>query len=608
MSRFRRSDIYRRTLLSILAISLAPLGMMSWLALGIIGELPSVAVGRSCRALERKATKTASAVADFLRQREEDLRTAAALPRTTDAYLSFSRRRVRELSSTRDGREARLQVPLYHELAYVRSTGREALKIVDGRVAAAEDLRDVSNPANTAYKGETYFLEARKLTKDKVHVSHVTGFYVSKAEFKAGRRFRGVLRFTMPVFDKDGRFDGVVTLALDGRHLQELVTRVVHTEGYLAVLPDPGPGDYAFLVDDQDHVVVHPRHYLIAGVGPAGERLPEAATEEEIGVKPVRMDRLGFVNENLARLADKAAKGESGSLPCRWEGPDVFVAYAPVPYFSDVYKPPAGLGWVGISADLSKEQSTGAPAGATLQDEVAGIIAATLGILAVIVLLVLVVANRVATRMHDEWTHAQQAEASLRQANKSLEAANHELERLSNLDGLTQIANRRRFDGLLSQEWRRALRNGSPISIILVDVDFFKAYNDTYGHEAGDTVLKEVALALSTAVGRASDLVARYGGEEFIVALPGTGDDDALFVAERMRASVEALQIPHAGSQVGPCVTISVGVANAIPRQRSQPDALVRAADEALYEAKRGGRNRVVSSKAQGLGDMDWGR
>jgi len=181
----------------------------------------------------------------------------------------------------------------------------------------------------------------------------------------------------------------------------------------------------------------------------------------------------------------------------------------------------------------------------------------------------------------------------LRHVVVALEAANRQLERLSFLDGLTGIANRRRFDESLAREWRRAQREQAPLSVILVDIDFFKAYNDRYGHEAGDEILKRVAAALDGAVNRPADVVARYGGEEFVAVLPGTDADGAVRLGERLRAAVAEPAIAHAGSAAGEHVTISVGVATAVPARDAAPEALVAAADRALYQAKRDGRNRV---------------
>ena len=164
---------------------------------------------------------------------------------------------------------------------------------------------------------------------------------------------------------------------------------------------------------------------------------------------------------------------------------------------------------------------------------------------------------------------------------------------LASLDGLTQIPNRRHFDTALTAEWNRAGRGGLPLTAILIDVDKFKVYNDTYGHQAGDLCLQRVARALSDNVHRAGDIVARYGGEEFVLLMSQTPRNEGVAMAERLRAAVEHLGIEHSGVEGG-VVTISVGGATCIPGSSLQETALVRAADEALYRAKEAGRNRVV--------------
>ncbi|MCX7780674.1 MAG: diguanylate cyclase [Negativicutes bacterium] len=178
----------------------------------------------------------------------------------------------------------------------------------------------------------------------------------------------------------------------------------------------------------------------------------------------------------------------------------------------------------------------------------------------------------------------------------TLQGLNDELRRLSTFDGLTGIANRRFFDMRLSQVWGQGEKEGQPVSLIMIDIDHFKAYNDTYGHLAGDDCLKQVAITLQAGVMRTADCAARYGGEEFAVLLPDTTLAGALMVAERLRAAVAALGLEHTGSLTAGVVTVSLGVACAIPDKSRRPDTLVEAADKALYEAKRTGRNRVIAA------------
>ncbi|MBK1989034.1 diguanylate cyclase [Sphaerospermopsis aphanizomenoides BCCUSP55] len=168
-----------------------------------------------------------------------------------------------------------------------------------------------------------------------------------------------------------------------------------------------------------------------------------------------------------------------------------------------------------------------------------------------------------------------------------------QVQRQATVDGLTQIPNRRRFDEYLSQMWEKMAQIQAPLSIILCDIDFFKVYNDTYGHPAGDDCLRQVAAAINKAGNRPDDLVARYGGEEFVIVLPNTSASGAMQVAERIRAEVKALQIKHEQSLVSEYVTLSIGVANIVPSTNSCPGAVIGMADEALYQAKAEGRDRL---------------
>lgn len=177
----------------------------------------------------------------------------------------------------------------------------------------------------------------------------------------------------------------------------------------------------------------------------------------------------------------------------------------------------------------------------------------------------------------------------------ALEAANAQLAALSFTDGLTQLPNRRRFDETLAAEFARHRRSGAPLSLIMLDIDHFKAFNDTYGHVAGDECLREVGAAIAKLVSRSSDLAARFGGEEFAVILPETEAPGAAQLAERLRAGIEGLQIPHANSLVAPVVTVSLGVVTVLPAKLSNALEALSLADALLYQAKSGGRNRVVA-------------
>jgi len=179
----------------------------------------------------------------------------------------------------------------------------------------------------------------------------------------------------------------------------------------------------------------------------------------------------------------------------------------------------------------------------------------------------------------------------LAESNDHLARANRELEKLATLDGLTGIANHRAFQEFLTIEWRRSQRNRRPIAAILGDVDHFKTYNDSFGHQAGDLCLKQVAKLFDRAGQRAGDLAARYGGEEFILILSETDEEGTRKIAENLRQAVEKLAIPHRRPDELPILTISLGYAAIVPGNDDDPFILVEAADRALYQSKRNGRN-----------------
>lgn len=167
------------------------------------------------------------------------------------------------------------------------------------------------------------------------------------------------------------------------------------------------------------------------------------------------------------------------------------------------------------------------------------------------------------------------------------------LEHLAHMDGLTELANRRRFDETYAAEWQRATRHRHPLSVALLDIDAFKQYNDHYGHPAGDRALRAVARVASSAMRRPSDLAARYGGEELVVLMPETDAAQAMYVAESIRETVAQLLIPHERSSAGQVLTVSIGGATLSPAGNDTAAALFEAVDDALYRAKEAGRNRV---------------
>jgi len=181
-----------------------------------------------------------------------------------------------------------------------------------------------------------------------------------------------------------------------------------------------------------------------------------------------------------------------------------------------------------------------------------------------------------------------------KQIETTLKKANLRLTYQANIDSLTQIANRRRFDEYITQEWSRCAREREYLSLLLCDVDYFKAYNDTYGHQAGDSCLYEVAKGIEQAVKRPADVAFRYGGEEFAVILPHTEGQGAIKVAEDICRQIQSLNLVHRSSQISDVISLSIGVSSIIPNSRISPHTLISAADDALYDAKLKGRNRVI--------------
>ena len=186
-------------------------------------------------------------------------------------------------------------------------------------------------------------------------------------------------------------------------------------------------------------------------------------------------------------------------------------------------------------------------------------------------------------------------EAIIKERTLELSEANQKLQKLSNTDWLTGIANRRFFDYMLAQEWNRAKRTALPISLLILDVDHFKQYNDQYGHLAGDACLQALAKVLTNSARRGGELVARFGGEEFVVLLPETDEADALVVAKRIQQAVWSLSVPHIETLTG-ILTVSMGVASLVPTKHLTPEILVRNADLGLYVAKKSGRNSLQTA------------
>ncbi len=196
-------------------------------------------------------------------------------------------------------------------------------------------------------------------------------------------------------------------------------------------------------------------------------------------------------------------------------------------------------------------------------------------------------------RLRHEMNRRKEREHELTAALKQVSEMNRILTRLSAQDGLTGLANRRHFDEYFAAEWRRAQRDGTPLSVVMMDIDHFKAYNDRYGHQQGDDCLRQAAALIASGAKRPADLAARYGGEEFVLVLPETPFEGALRIAERVAQEFRSMKMPHAASSAAPYVTVSMGVASIVPQPGRGAEELLEQADKALYAAKHEGRDRV---------------
>lgn len=220
----------------------------------------------------------------------------------------------------------------------------------------------------------------------------------------------------------------------------------------------------------------------------------------------------------------------------------------------------------------------------------------TIVILILILLVTLYLVNKFRKLNKKLELDAMERNQELYETNELLRKANAELEKISMVDGLTNISNRRYFDIVLQKAWRIGMRERRPLALIMIDIDNFKMFNDTYGHLAGDQCLKSVADVIKKAVKRSGDFVARFGGEEFIAFLSNTTEHGASIVAEEIRVKIENLGIKQ--EKIATVVTVSLGVAATIPDKNTHPDNLINAADQALYQAKKYGRNIVVRSSS----------
>lgn len=372
-----RSAIFRKVLLVLLFSAMLPALLLGWMAVrsGLQAGETSTTLSRTAlveksqEALELRAVETAAGIAAFFSEREADLRALALLPAEGAAYLAFSDGHLGELWGVQEGEEYRQRAPLYRELAFINMEGQEVVRVLDGEIVPQSGLVNVADSGETLYPNEDYFSQALALAPGEVYTGRVTAFFLTRDAYDSGERYQGVIRFAMPVTE-GSELVGVVALALDVRHLMGYVDHLVPTEERFAAAPDPATGSYAYLIDNQANTISHPNQFYLIGMGSQGKPLEYVTSVEQIGTNPIRLDLLGFLDENLAGIHAVAMQGQAGSIQYAWQGKEKFVAYAPIPYYSKEYPAPGGFGWIGIAAEVNAFHQAATQVGATIQQEV----------------------------------------------------------------------------------------------------------------------------------------------------------------------------------------------------------------------------------------------
>ncbi len=341
-----------------------PLSLMAFLIangmfkLGDTIKERTVSVLESQDEIKMRAINTADEVANFLMECKKDLLVATIIPTTEAAYKQFIIENKKPLWLKDGGKVQQVLSPLYKEIALIDKNGIEQIKIVDGQAIQADKLVNVSTPANTTYKTEDYFTQAKNLNKGEVYVSPVTGSYIDKAAFAKGQRFSGIVRLSTPVFSKDG-FAGIISLAVDYRQLAKFTDQIIPTQGERVFETDATSGNYAFMVDNRGYVISHPNDFHIAGLDANGNLVPALSKENSAdltkkGIEVLNLNQLGFMDPNLQSIAANAAAGKSGIITYKFAGNTKFVAYAPIKFYTANLTQPAGFGWIGLGVDVEK--------------------------------------------------------------------------------------------------------------------------------------------------------------------------------------------------------------------------------------------------------------
>ncbi|MBT0665674.1 HAMP domain-containing protein [Geobacter pelophilus] len=381
----RPLSLFKKLLIALFLLSLLPLGLSSGILFlklkdtgSSLSEQISTAVDRQASEnLEMRARQIAADISDFLIECEADVRLAAALSGSPQGLRAFYDNRqgvVWYRTGTRaNPREVREEIPRYRSIELIADDGRQQLVIKEGKLLPQAQLADVSDPAQTEFRSETYFRDSAQLKPGEIHVSHLTGFHVSKEEQLAGakepeeavggKEYRGVIRFCAPLFAADGRRTGLIVLSLDHRHLMEFTQHVLPGKVGETVFPSYRSGNYAFMFDDEGWMITHPKFWDIRGVDRNGILVPpysatSSKADIETGRIPYNLDHAGFIHPNYPVVASLARQQKSGFVDVtNVGGARKVMAFAPIPYRSGVYQKSGIFGGVtiGFQTDLFHE-------------------------------------------------------------------------------------------------------------------------------------------------------------------------------------------------------------------------------------------------------------
>lgn len=384
--------LFRKFLLALFFIALLPLAIssstlfMSLLSTSreLADRLSEATDRQASENLESRARQIADDVAGFLEECENDLMLVAALPHTPATLRTFYDNRHEEIwqrsGTLAEPAEIRKTIPRYATIELVDKYGQQQFVIHHGRILGRSELADVSRPANTRFRSETYFGETAKLKKGEVHVTHLSGFHIGKKEQlgtatdseKAfgGSEYEGVIRFATPLFEDRGRFSGILVLSLDHRHLMEFSQHVQPGKVAKTVFPSYKSGNYAFIFDDEGWIITHPNFWDIRGVDASGKEVPpysatSTAADIESGRIPFNLDFAGFIHPNYPVAAQQVRLGKSGYVDTtNVGGARKVMAYAPIPFKSGVYRRHGIFGGVtiGFQTDLFHEPARAAAA------------------------------------------------------------------------------------------------------------------------------------------------------------------------------------------------------------------------------------------------------